>query len=186
MFAVQSQDAAGRTTFQRAAWLTTSAIAAVAAAPLAVAMDFGKLDDTAASLAKAPFEPRVDEPPSPLDELGYDAARAIQSRRERMLFADGTAEEKGDARWLVGFHHRTRDFPQRVRVAVIERDVTRPIGDFSGFFDYPADIDPADFPEALGVAGLRVLYADEPGDDPREVFSLLGGSYFRLVGMEHA
>ena len=130
-------------------------------------------------------ESRVNEPPlpepalaPPWSELTYQQFISIAFDHDQAIWLDKSRKDNGSPFWLETFH---RGYVQETKVklyAVTGKDV-QPIPFDPEKFDYSSAGDVAKPDASLGHAGFKVAGPFPGFDDPQEMLSFLGGSYFR-------
>jgi glucans biosynthesis protein len=135
-----------------------------------VAFDHAWLVRRARALAAKPYVKRPRELPQVLVDRDWDQ---FHFRPERALWS------KLDSRIAVQFFHRSKLFRERIDVFEVVNGRATPVTYDPGMFDYArSDLRADTLPRDVGFAGLRLTF----DDDPRDVTSFLGASYFRAVG----
>ncbi|MEJ5863978.1 glucan biosynthesis protein G [Pseudomonas farsensis] len=140
------------------------------------------LDDVAAKakdLAGQKYEAPKSNLPPVFRDMKYADYQKIQFLQEKAEWA------KDKTPFKISFYHQGMHFDTPVtineitanKVSEIKYDPSR-----FEFGDVPHD---ADATKNLGYAGFRVLYPINKADKQDEIMTLLGASYFRVVGKGH-
>lgn len=160
-----------------------SAIAAPEAAPAAPAAEqgvpveftFAAVERRARDLAAAPYQPDQPALPPYFANLDYDQYRDIRFRRDHALW-----RPEGSP-YQVELFQRGFMFKDRVTINVIEGGQVVLVPYRESLYNYGKNEVPAEVPEDLGFAGLRLLYPLNRDDVFDELGVFLGASYFRAV-----
>jgi periplasmic glucans biosynthesis protein len=136
---------------------------------------FANVVRRAADLVAKPYAPDKPKLPDALANLDYDQYRDIRFRREKSLWRDEGLP------FQVQFFPRGFMFHDRVTINVIDGNQVTPVKFQKDLFDYGKNRVPADLPDDIGFAGLRLLYPINQDDKFDEVAVFLGASYFRAV-----
>jgi len=153
-------------------------VAALMLFATASAAAFG-LDDVgarASSLAARSYKAPVDNMPTQLRELDYDAYRDIRYRPDKALWR---AEKLP---FELMFFHQGRTVPEPVRINVIEPSGERAVAFDPALFDYGKNKFEPQTLNGAGFNGFRVHYAINKPGYKDEVVVFQGASYFRAVG----
>ena len=153
-------------------------VAALIAFATASAAAFG-LDDVgarASSMAARSYKAPVDNMPTQLRELDYDAYRDIRYRPDKALWR---AEKLP---FELMFFHQGRTVPEPVRINVIEPSGERAVPFDPALFDYGKNKFEPQTLNGAGFNGFRVHYAINKPGYKDEVVVFQGASYFRAVG----
>ena len=153
-------------------------VAALLVVATASAGAFG-LDDVgprASSLAARSYKAPVDNMPTQLRELDYDAYRDIRYRPDKALWR---AEKLP---FELMFFHQGRTVPEPVRINVIEPSGERAVAFDPALFDYGKNKFEPQTLNGAGFNGFRVHYAINKPGYKDEVVVFQGASYFRAVG----
>jgi glucans biosynthesis protein len=130
--------------------------------------DFEHLLGIARDLARQPWTAPTRDASEVLQQLDYDAYQEIRFRTERAIGAEGP--------WPVAPFHLHRFVATPVDINLVSDAGAQPLLYDPSFFIYGGELTSEKFPDDLGYAGFRVLYADErPGD----WLAFMGASYFR-------
>ncbi|XAG02052.1 glucan biosynthesis protein G [Pseudomonas sp. REB1044] len=141
------------------------------------------LDDVAAKakdLAGQKFEaPKSNLPPvfRDMKYADYQKIRFIQSKAE-------WANDKTP--FKLSFYHQGMHFDTPVTINEITANKVEEIKYDPSRFEFGDVPHDADATKNLGYAGFRVLYPINKADKQDEIMTLLGASYFRVVGRGHA
>ncbi len=137
------------------------------------------LDDLvsqARALAAAPYTAPVSNLPEVFSRMQFDDYQKIQPKREQFAWADA------DTPFKLAFYHQGMQFQSPVKIHEIVNGSVSEIGYDPARFDFGnLAFDPA-ATRTLGYAGFRVLYPINQPGKADEIMSLLGASYFRVLG----
>ncbi len=136
---------------------------------------FASVVRRAGELAAGSYQP--DQPPLPrfFADLDYDQYRDVRFRRDQAFWrAEGLP-------FQAELFPRGFMFKDRVTFNIIEDGQATQVPYLSSLYDYGKNEVPADVPEDLGFAGLRLLYPLNRDDVFDELAVFLGASYFRAV-----
>lgn len=160
------------------AWLVGGMLAFCTAALAEQRPGFG-LDEVTArakALAAAPYVAPASNLPDIFSKMQFFDYQKMQPRRDRFAWSDVETPFK------LAFYHQGMQFNTPIRINEIVDGATHEI---------PYDPDRFDFGDLhfdrgqtskLGWAGFRVMYPiNQPGKDD-EIMSVLGASYFRVIG----
>ena len=136
---------------------------------------FASVVRRASELAAKPYQPDQPALPPFFENLDYDQYRDIRFRRNQSLWRAESLPFQAEL-FPRGFM-----FKDRVTFNVIEDGKATQVPYRSSLYDYGKNEVPADLPEDLGFAGLRLLYPLNRDDVFDEVAVFLGASYFRAV-----
>lgn len=130
----------------------------------------------AKALADAPYVAAVSNLPDVFSKMSFADYQKIQPRRDRFGWADlGTP-------FKLVFYHQGMQFNTPVKINEIVDGAVREIPYDPGCFDFGNLHFDRDQTSKLGWAGFRVTYPiNQPGKDD-EFMSVLGASYFRVIG----
>ncbi|WP_416422025.1 glucan biosynthesis protein G [Pseudomonas sp. App30] len=163
----------------RTALLTGSALLCLLSAGQIWA--FG-LDDVAAKakdLAGQKFEAPKSNLPAEFRDMKFADYQKIRFLNEKAEWANDKTPFK------LSFYHQGMHFDTPVKINEIANDKVEEIKYDPARFDFgDLKFDPKST-EKLGYAGFRVLYPLNKADKQDEVMTLLGASYFRVVGKGH-
>ncbi|MBU1357735.1 MAG: glucan biosynthesis protein G [Gammaproteobacteria bacterium] len=137
------------------------------------------LDDVAArakALAAAPYAAPVSNLPPTFSSMQFADYMKIQARPDRFEWNDA------DTPFRLGFYHQGMQFNAPVRINEITGSAVREIPYQPERFDFGGLNIDKQSTQQLGYAGFRVLYPINEGGKFDEVMSLLGASYFRVIG----
>jgi glucans biosynthesis protein len=149
--------------------------AASAQDPRAV-FDHGIVIERARQLSQQPFQPPSTELPKALNELSFDAFRAIRFKPEKAFFA----KTKSDFRMQL--FHRGFLYKASVTVNLVRDGVPAPIPYDASLFDFGETKLQGRLPIDFGFAGLRLHYPLNKPTVVDELGVFLGASYFRVLG----
>ncbi|MFA9461124.1 glucan biosynthesis protein [Thiohalorhabdus methylotrophus] len=135
--------------------------------------DFEQVKRQARDLANRPFQPRPQDLPQELSDLGYEGYTSIRYRPEEALWHDS------DLAFRAQFFHLGHYYKHPVDIYEVEKGEVQPIRFYPEMFNY----DNATFKHRnlgdIGLAGFRLHYFLNFAPD---MVSFLGASYFRAVG----
>ncbi|WP_420992538.1 glucan biosynthesis protein G [Cupriavidus sp. 30B13] len=137
------------------------------------------LDDVtqrARALANTPYTAPVSNLPPVFSQMQFADYIKIQPRLDAMEWND-----KGTP-FRLGFYHQGMQFSSPVRINEIVGGTVREIRYSPARFDFGDLKFDAAATGNLGYAGFRVLYPVNRPDKLDEIMSVLGASYFRVVG----
>jgi len=135
--------------------------------------DYAKLKGAARQLGDSPYRARPDALPKSIAALNWDRWQSIRFRADQSLWA------ADHLRYQVRFTHLGFTMKKPVRMYVIENGQVQELGFDRTVFDYSrSGLKPAEVPENLGFAGLRVNFHT---DWPSDMASFEGASYFRAI-----
>ena len=144
--------------------------------PAAGAFSLDEVTARARALAAAPYQAPVSNLPPTFASMQFADYMKIQARADHFEWHDL------DTPFRLGFYHQGMQFNAPVRINEIVNGAAREIPYESERFDFgdlPIDKQAT---RQLGYAGLRVMAPlNQPGKLD-EVMSLLGASYFRVIG----
>lgn len=137
------------------------------------------LDDVASKaekLAAAPYQAPQSNLPSVFRQMAFGDYQQLRFNDEKSYWRD--AETPFELR----FYHQGMHFDVPVKINEVTATSVNEIRYDPEMFDFGnLDIDPAAL-QNLGFAGFKVLYPLNRKDKQDELMSLLGASYFRVVG----
>ena len=152
-----------------------------AAAPAAVhaqAQAFS-LDDVVAkarALAGQPYTAPVSNLPPAFSGMQFGDYVKIQPRADKFVWREHKSPFK------LGFYHQGMQFNTPVAVHEIVGDKVDGIAYDPGRFGFGGLSFPASVTAPLGYAGFKVMYPVNRPDREDEILSVLGASYFRVIG----
>jgi len=153
-------------------------IAGMAAAQTTVhTVDFPAVEEEAARLAAAPYQPSVAGLPPGMGELSYDRYQSIRFRPAASLL------QAQDSLFRAQLFPAGFLFKDPVTIDVMTTDRLGPFSASASMFDWTGSGLSAP-PDPVPLAGFRLhypLHGKEPVD---EIAAFLGASYFRLIGRE--
>lgn len=140
------------------------------------AFDLEDVAVKARALAAEDYAEAQSRLPAALRELHYADYQKVRFREDHAHWRDGKTP------FQLYFFHQGMHFDVPVRINEITARGVREIRYDPAMFDFAdLSLDPADL-ESLGFAGFKVIHPlNEPGRQD-EVMSVLGASYFRVVG----
>ena len=139
------------------------------------------LDDVAAKakeLAAQKYEAPRSNLPNEFREMKFADYQKIRFRTEKAEWADQKTPFK------LSFYHQGMHFDTPVKINEVTANTVEPIKYDPTRFDFgDVKFDPK-ATEQLGYAGFRVLYPINKADKQDEIMTMLGASYFRVVGKD--
>ena len=139
------------------------------------------LDDVSAKakeLAGQKYEAPRSNLPNEFREMKFADYQKIRFRNEKAEWADQNTPFK------LSFYHQGMHFDTPVKINEVTADSVNEIKYDPTRFDFgDVKFDPK-ATEQLGYAGFRVLYPINKGDKQDEIMTMLGASYFRVVGKD--
>lgn len=159
-------------------WLAAGTLAGSSAFAQKRPAEFG-LDDVLArakTLAAVPYVAPVSNLPDVFSRMQFADYQKMQPRRDRFAWTElGTP-------FKLAFYHQGMQFNTPVKINEIVNGAVHEIPYDSGRFDF-ADLHfDRDATSKLGWAGFRVVYPINQPGKLDEVMSVLGASYFRVIG----
>ena len=138
--------------------------------------DHGIVIERARQLAAHPYQPPRAELPKALDDLSFDAYRAIRFRRDKAFFGKGRSDFRMEL-FHLGFLYKAP-----VVVNLVREGVATPIPYDASLFDFGETKLKDRLPIDFGFAGLRLLFPLNKPTVMDELAVFLGASYFRFLG----
>ncbi|CAM3657206.1 Glucans biosynthesis protein G [Pseudomonas reidholzensis] len=141
------------------------------------------LDDVAAKakdLAGQKFEAPKSNLPAVFRDMKYADYQKIRFLQEKAEWAQDKTPFK------LSFYHQGMHFDTPVKINEVTASKVEEIKYDASRFDFGDVPHDAKTVENLGYAGFRVLYPINKADKQDEIMTLLGASYFRVVGKGHA
>ncbi|MGA9702355.1 glucan biosynthesis protein G [Pseudomonas sp.] len=139
------------------------------------------LDDVSAKakeLAGQKYEAPRSNLPNEFREMKFADYQKIRFRADKAEWADQNTPFK------LSFYHQGMHFDTPVKINEVTADSVQEIKYDASRFDFgDVKVDPK-ATEQLGYAGFRVLYPINKGDKQDEIMTMLGASYFRVVGKD--
>lgn len=139
------------------------------------------LDDVAAeakTLAEQKYEAPRSNLPNEFRDMKFADYQKIRFRNEKAQWADDKTPFK------LSFYHQGMHFDTPVKINEVTATKVEEIKYDASRFDFgDVQFDPK-ATENLGWAGFRVLYPLNKADKQDEVMTMLGASYFRVVGKD--
>jgi len=139
------------------------------------------LDDVAArakELAGQKYEAPKSNLPAVFRDMKFADYQKIHFRNEKAEWADDKTPFK------LSFYHQGMQFDTPVKINEVTANTVEEIKYDAARFDFgDLQFDPK-ATEHLGYAGLRVLYPINKGDKQDEIMTMLGASYFRVIGKD--
>ncbi|UVL56731.1 glucan biosynthesis protein G [Pseudomonas sp. B21-035] len=140
------------------------------------------LDDVAAKakdLAGQKYEAPKSNLPAVFRDMKYADYQKIRFLNEKAEWA------KDKTPFKLSFYHQGMHFDTPVKINEITTKAVKEIKYDPSRFDFGDLQFDAKATEKLGYAGFRVLYPINKADKQDEIMTLLGASYFRVVGKGH-
>ena len=141
------------------------------------------LDDVAAeakTLAEHKYQAPRSNLPNEFRDMKFADYQKIRFRNEKVQWADDKTPFK------LSFYHQGMHFDTPVKINEVTATKVEEIKYDASRFDFgDVKFDPK-ATENLGWAGFRVLYPLNKADKQDEVMTMLGASYFRVVGKDQA
>lgn len=137
------------------------------------------LDDVAAKakdLAGQKYEAPKSNLPAVFRDMKFGDYQKIRFRAEKAEWADDKTPFK------LSFYHQGMHFDTPVKINEVTATTVEEIKYDPNRFDFGDLQFDAKATEQLGYAGFRVLYPINKADKQDEIMTLLGASYFRVVG----
>lgn len=141
------------------------------------------LDDVAAKakdLAGQKYEAPKSNLPAVFRDMKYADYQKIRFLQEKAEWAQDKTPFK------LSFYHQGMHFDTPVKINEVTASKVEEIKYDASRFDFGDVPHDAKTVENLGYAGFRVLYPINKADKQDEIMTLLGASYFRVVGKGHA
>ncbi|MFD0879227.1 glucan biosynthesis protein G [Variovorax dokdonensis] len=132
----------------------------------------------ARELAAAPYQAPVSNLPPAFANMQFDDYMKIRPRPERFEWHDQSTP------FRLNFYHQGMQFNAPVRISEIVDGKAQEIRYESERFDFGDLKFDKQSTSQLGYAGFRVLYPINQAGKLDEVMSLLGASYFRVIGKD--
>ena len=140
------------------------------------------LDDVAVKakdLAAQKFEAPKSNLPAAFRDMKFADYQKIRFLQEKAEWADQKTPFK------LSFYHQGMHFDTPVKINEVTASTVEEIKYDPSRFDFGDVPHDAKTTENLGYAGFRVLYPINKADKQDEIMTLLGASYFRVVGKGH-
>lgn len=136
----------------------------------------GEVTARARVLAASPYVAPVSNLPDVFSKMQFFDYQKMQPRRDRFAWSEVETPFK------LSFYHQGMQFNTPVRINEIVAGVVREIPYDPGRFDFGDLHFDREQTSKLGWAGFRIMYpVNQPGKDD-EIMSVLGASYFRVIG----
>lgn len=160
----------------RSALLASSALFCLFGASQLWAFDLDDVAARAKELAGQKFEAPKSNLPKEFREMKFADYQKIHFRADKAEWADDKTPFK------LSFYHQGMHFDTPVKINEVTANNVEEIKYDPARFDFgDLQFDPKST-EQLGYAGFRVLYPINKGDKQDEIMTLLGASYFRVIG----
>lgn len=137
------------------------------------------IDDVAKqakSLAGKGYEAPKSNLPAVFRDLKYADYQQIQFNRDKAYWNDTKSPFK------LEFYHQGMYFDTPVKINEVTSTTVKPIKYNPDYFNFGSVQHDNDTVKDLGFAGFKVLYPINSKDKNDEILSMLGASYFRVVG----
>ncbi|CNH70405.1 glucan biosynthesis protein G [Yersinia aldovae] len=137
------------------------------------------LDDVAKqaqALAGKGFEAPKSNLPSQFRDMKFADYQQIQFNHDKSYWT------KLDTPFKLEFYHQGMYFDTPVQINEVTATSVKPINYSPDYFNFGSVKHDADSVKNLGFAGFKVLYPINKADKKDEIVSMLGASYFRVIG----
>lgn len=137
------------------------------------------LDDVAKqaqALAGKSFEAPKSNLPSQFREMKFADYQQIQFNHDKSYWA------KLDTPFKLEFYHQGMYFDTPVLINEVTATRVKPINYSPDYFNFGSVKHESESMKKLGFAGFKVLYPINKADKKDEIVSMLGASYFRVIG----
>ncbi|MFJ7284298.1 glucan biosynthesis protein [Pseudomonas sp. NPDC099000] len=163
----------------RSALVAGSALLCLLSAGQIWAFNLDDVSVKAKELAGQKYEAPRSNLPNEFREMKFADYQKIRFRTEKAEWADQKTPFK------LSFYHQGMHFDTPVKINEITANTVEEIKYDPSRFDFgDVQFDPK-ATEQLGYAGFRVLYPINKADKQDEIMTMLGASYFRVVGKGH-
>jgi glucans biosynthesis protein len=163
----------------RSALVAGSALLCLLSAGQLWAFNLDDVSVKAKELAGQKYEAPRSNLPNEFREMKFADYQKIRFRTEKAEWADQKTPFK------LSFYHQGMHFDTPVKINEITANTVEEIKYDPSRFDFgDVSFDPK-ATEQLGYAGFRVLYPINKADKQDEIMTMLGASYFRVVGKGH-
>ena len=163
----------------RNALLTGSALLCLLGAGPLMAFNLDDVSAKAKELAGQKYEAPRSNLPNEFREMKFADYQKIRFLSEKAEWADQKTPFK------LSFYHQGMHFDTPVKINEITTNTVEEIKYDASRFDFgDLKFDPK-ATEKLGYAGFRVLYPINKADKQDEIMTMLGASYFRVIGKGH-
>ncbi|ROL81344.1 glucan biosynthesis protein G [Pseudomonas protegens] len=163
----------------RNALVTGSALVCLLGAGQLMAFNLDDVSVKAKDLAGQKYEAPRSNLPNEFREMKFADYQKIRFLSEKAEWADQKTPFK------LSFYHQGMHFDTPVKINEISANTVSEIKYDPNRFDFgDVKFDPK-ATEKLGYAGFRVLYPINKADKQDEIMTMLGASYFRVVGKGH-
>ncbi|MGE8311338.1 MAG: glucan biosynthesis protein G, partial [Pseudomonas protegens] len=163
----------------RNALVTGSALVCLLGAGQLMAFNLDDVSVKAKDLAGQKYEAPRSNLPNEFREMKFADYQKIRFLTEKAEWADQKTPFK------LSFYHQGMHFDTPVKINEISANTVTEIKYDPNRFDFgDVKFDPK-ATEKLGYAGFRVLYPINKADKQDEIMTMLGASYFRVVGKGH-
>ena len=162
----------------RKALLTGSALLCLFSAGQLWAFSLDDVANRAKELAGQKFEAPKSNLPKEFRDMKFADYQKIRFRNEKAEWADAKTPFK------LSFYHQGMHFDTPVRINEVTATTVNEIKYDPARFDFgDLQFDPK-ATEQLGYAGFRVLFPINKADKQDEIMTMLGASYFRVIGKD--
>ncbi len=137
------------------------------------------LDDVAKqaqALAGKSFEAPKSNLPAQFRDMKFADYQQIQFNHDKSYWG------KLDTPFKLEFYHQGMYFDTPVQINEVTATRVKPISYSPDYFDFGSVKHDPESTKKLGFAGFKVLYPINKADKKDEIVSMLGASYFRVVG----
>ena len=137
------------------------------------------LDDVAKqaqALAGKSFEAPKSNLPSQFREMKFADYQQIQFNHDKSYW------NKLDTPFKLEFYHQGMYFDTPVQINEVTATSVKPINYSPDYFNFGSVKHDPESVKNLGFAGFKVLYPINKADKNDEIVSMLGASYFRVIG----
>lgn len=154
------------------------ALAAVMLSPVAQAFSLEDVTRLARERAHQAYEAPASNLPPVFRQMQFGDYIKIRPKADRFTWRDL------DTPFRLAFYHQGMQFDAPVRIHEIVDGEVRDLGYDPADFDFGDLTFDADSTRHLGYAGFRVLFPINRDDKHDEIMSVLGASYFRVIGQD--
>ncbi|CFQ28836.1 glucan biosynthesis protein G [Yersinia bercovieri] len=158
-----------------AGWLGLTLLLSLLASP-AMAFSLDDVAKQAQALAGKSFEAPKSNLPSQFREMKFADYQQIQFNHDKSYWS------KLDTPFKLEFYHQGMYFDTPVQINEVTATSVKPINYSPDYFNFGSVKHDPDSVKNLGFAGFKVLYPINKADKKDEIVSMLGASYFRVIG----
>jgi periplasmic glucans biosynthesis protein len=137
------------------------------------------LDDVAKqaqTLADKSFEAPKSNLPSQFRDMKFADYQQIQFNHDKLYWS------RLDTSFKLAFYHQGMYFDTPVKINEVTATSIKPINYSPDYFNFGSVKHDPESVKNLGFAGFKVLYPINKADKKDEIVSMLGASYFRVIG----